>query len=52
MEFLRNNAGNIVVGCIVFAVLIFIVVRLISNARKGKSACGCGCGCGGCTKCG
>jgi hypothetical protein len=50
MEFIQNNAGNIVVGCAVFAVLIFAIVRLINNARKGKTACGCGCG--GCSKCG
>jgi hypothetical protein len=47
MEFLRNNAGNIIVGFIVFAALAFIVVRLISNMRKGKTSCGCGC-----SKCG
>jgi hypothetical protein len=48
MEFIQNNAGNIAAGCIVFAVLIFAVVRLIRNARKGRTACGCG----GCSKCG
>jgi hypothetical protein len=44
MEFLRNNAGNIIVGSIVFAVLISLLVRLILNIRKGKNACGCDCG--------
>jgi hypothetical protein len=44
MEFLKNNVGNIVVGLIVFAALIFLVARLILNIRKGKTGCGCGCG--------
>jgi hypothetical protein len=48
MDFIRNNAGNIVVGFIVFAALAFAVARLIINARKGKTACGCGCD--GCPK--
>jgi hypothetical protein len=48
MEFLRNNAGNIVVGFIVFAVLAAVALRLILNIRRGKT----GCGCGSCSKCG
>jgi hypothetical protein len=44
MYFLRDNAGTIAVGIAVFAGLTFIVVRMIANARKGKTACGCGCG--------
>jgi hypothetical protein len=43
MEFLKNNAGNIVVGFIVFAALISVLVRLILTIRKGKPGCGCGC---------
>jgi hypothetical protein len=42
MEFLKNNAGNIVVGFIVFGILVSVLVRLMLNIRKGKSACGCG----------
>jgi hypothetical protein len=48
MDFLRNNVGTIAVGIAVFAGLVFIVIRMIANARKGKTACGCGCG--GCAK--
>jgi hypothetical protein len=48
MEFIRANAGNIVVGFIVFGVLAFIVVRLIVNFRRGRNSCLCGCG--GCSK--
>jgi hypothetical protein len=50
MEFIKANAGNIIVGFIVFGVLAFIVIRLIVNLRRGRSSCGCGCG--GCSKCG
>jgi hypothetical protein len=48
MEFLKANAGTIVVGAIVFAALAAVVIRLIGNLRKGKT--GCGCGCPGCAK--
>jgi hypothetical protein len=48
MDFLRDNAGTIVIGVTVFAGLAFIVIRMIANARKGKTACGCGCT--GCAK--
>jgi hypothetical protein len=43
MDFLRENAGTIVVGMVVFAILVLILIRMIVNARKGKSSCGCGC---------
>jgi hypothetical protein len=43
MDFLRDNAGTIVISIAVFAALAFIVIRMIANARKGKTACGCGC---------
>jgi hypothetical protein len=48
MDFLRDNAGTIVVGAAVFAGMAFIVIRMIANARKGKTSCGCGCA--GCAK--
>jgi hypothetical protein len=48
MEFIKANAGNIVVGFIVFGALIFITVRLIVKFRRGGTSCGCGCG--GCSK--
>jgi hypothetical protein len=40
MDSLRNNAGTITIGIAVFAGLAFIVIRMIANARKGKTACG------------
>jgi hypothetical protein len=49
MEFIKANAGTILVGALVFAVLAFAAIRLIVKARRGK---GCGCGCGGCPGCG
>jgi hypothetical protein len=41
MEFLQANAGNIIVGSIVFIILALAVIRLILNARRGKNPCGC-----------
>jgi hypothetical protein len=42
-EFFAQNGSTIIVGGIVFAVLLFVLIRTIRNFRKGKSACGCGC---------
>jgi hypothetical protein len=50
MEFIRQNAGNIAVGILVAGALVFVIIRLVNNFRKGKT--GCGCGCSGCTKSG
>ena len=38
-----SNAGNIVVGLVLTAVVAFIIFKMISDRRKGKSSCGCGC---------
>jgi hypothetical protein len=43
MEFIKANAGNIIIGFIVFGALAFIVLRLFMSHRRGKSPCGCGC---------
>ncbi|MDR0376291.1 MAG: FeoB-associated Cys-rich membrane protein [Spirochaetaceae bacterium] len=48
MDFIRANAGTIIVGSIVFGVLALIIVRLIVNLREGRTSCGCGCE--GCSK--
>jgi hypothetical protein len=42
-EFFATNGSTIIVGAIVFAALIFVLVRTIRNYRRGCSACGCGC---------
>jgi hypothetical protein len=47
MEFIRANAGTIVTGAIVLAILAAIVIRLVGNFRKGKTGCGC---CPGCSR--
>ena len=40
---LHQNVGNIVVGGIILAVVIWIIVSMIRKKRQGKSSCGCGC---------
>jgi hypothetical protein len=46
-EFFAANGSTIIVGAIVFATLIFVLVRTIRNYRHGRSACACG----NCNKC-
>ncbi|MDR1306233.1 MAG: FeoB-associated Cys-rich membrane protein [Treponema sp.] len=45
MEFVQNNAGNIIAGIIVLAAAVFVVLR-IAGVKKRKGGCGCG-GCSG-----
>lgn len=48
LEFLKNNAGNIIIIAIL-AIIVFLIIRRMVKAKKqGKSSCGCGCGCGSC----
>ncbi|MDR2184460.1 MAG: FeoB-associated Cys-rich membrane protein [Treponema sp.] len=47
MEFIRTNAGSIIVGFLVLAALVFTVYRMVNRLRKKKT----GCGCTGCLKC-
>lgn len=43
MEWIIENLGTIIVATIVFSFLIFLVVRMIIQKKKGKSSCSCGC---------
>lgn len=52
--FLVENAGTLIVGIGVAALVIGIVVTLWRNRKNGKSSCGGGCSqcphaCGGCS---
>lgn len=48
LDFLKNNAGNIIIIAIL-AIIVFLIIRRMVKAKKqGKSSCGCGCGCGSC----
>jgi high-affinity Fe2+/Pb2+ permease len=44
MQFLQDNAGNIIVGLVVAAALGFVVFRVLKKIRGPKGGCGCGCG--------
>lgn len=47
LEFLRLNAGTILVGVIVLVILVAALVK-IRRDKKNGAGCGCGCGCAGC----
>ncbi|MDR0562580.1 MAG: FeoB-associated Cys-rich membrane protein [Spirochaetaceae bacterium] len=42
--------GTIIVGVIVFGILAAVSVRLILNARSGKTGCSCGGSCPHCAE--
>ena len=44
MDFIVNNMGTIVVGVMVLGVLGAIVLKMVSDKKKGKTSCSCGCG--------
>lgn len=39
------NAGTVITGLILIAIIAMIIIRLVSDKKKGKSSCGCNCGC-------
>lgn len=43
MEWIMNNAGTIIVGLIVLAIVAAVVICMIRKKKNGKSTCGCGC---------
>ena len=45
MNWITENLGSIITGLVIVALVSVILVRLVSNKRKGKSSCGCNCGC-------
>ena len=51
LTFFIANIGPIIVGLVVLFIIAGVVIHMIRNKKKGKSACGCGCsGCDGCPK--
>jgi hypothetical protein len=49
--FLSANAGTILIGVILLAVVAAIAAKLVRDRKKGKCAgCGCGCGSADCRK--
>ena len=45
---LAQNYGSIIVFTVLSAIVALIVIFMIRNKKKGKSACSCGGACGGC----
>ena len=41
--FLTNNWGTILIGAVVAGIIALIVVKMISDKKRGKTSCGCGC---------
>ena len=41
---LQNNAGTIVVGLLVLALVAALVWKQVRDKKQGKSSCSCGCG--------
>ncbi|MBQ5761623.1 MAG: FeoB-associated Cys-rich membrane protein [Clostridia bacterium] len=44
LKWIENNIASIIVLLVVAAVISLIVVKIISDKRRGKSSCSCGCG--------
>lgn len=48
LAWLSQNLATIIICAVLIAVVAAIIVGMIRDKKKGKSACSCGCGCGGC----
>ena len=42
-NFLTQNWGSILVGAAVLTVITLIILKMISDRKKGKNGCGYGC---------
>lgn len=43
IEWIANNAGTIIAGLMVLAIVASVIIGMIRKKKNGKSACGCGC---------
>lgn len=41
--FLTENLATIIIAAIVISIIAAIIIKMISDKKKGKSSCGCGC---------
>ena len=46
-EWIGKNIGTIIIAAILAALVALIIVKLVGDRKKGKSA-SCGCGCDAC----
>lgn len=52
LAFLSANIGTILAGLVVLLIIAGVIIHMIRNKKKGKSACGCGCdGCANASAC-
>ena len=43
ITWLIENTATIIICAVLIAVVAAIIIGMIKNKKKGKSACGCGC---------
>ena len=43
IEWLSNNYPTIIICAVLVAVIALIIVKMVKDKKKGKSACGCKC---------
>lgn len=43
LAWLKDNIATIIICAALIAVIAAIIVSMVRNKKKGKSACGCGC---------
>ena len=43
LDWLLKNIGTIIICTVIMVVIAAIIVSMVKNGNKGKSACGCGC---------
>ena len=43
LQWLAGNIGTILVGLLVAGIVVFDIVKIARDRKKGKTSCGCGC---------
>ena len=49
LNYIYENAGSLLTGIVVLAIVSLIIFKIISDKKKGKII-GCDCGCSSCSK--
>ena len=43
LAFIQENMGTIIVLAVLSVIVALVIVKMVSDRRKGQNSCGCGC---------
>ncbi|MEA4853473.1 MAG: FeoB-associated Cys-rich membrane protein [Christensenella sp.] len=43
LEWFAQNGSTLLTGAVIAGVVVFLIIKLVRDKRRGKSGCSCGC---------